>query len=214
MIGHTRSDWRGTLADNAELRRGVGVHLIVLLAAGVVIAGVGVAAALLDVPRAVLTTEPQITLDGATYTGAFANVRALAWMVGVVLALVGWSMSTHRAERRMFLAGALLGAALLADDFFLVHDWLEANGLLPKRAIIVGYAIALALLLAAWWRTIGLLGVAGLTVAAALLAVSAVLDAIIDGFDELVGDGLKFLGICTWSTVWTLRAAPWRCRAR
>ena len=25
-------------------------------------------------------------------------------------------------------------------------------------------------------------------------------------------DGLKFLGICTWSTTWTLRAAPWRAR--
>lgn len=199
--------------DRAEFNRGVRIHLMVLAASGLLLAAAGVFTIVADISGGTLTREPQITLGGAVYTGAISNLGALIWMVGVVMAAVGWSTSTGRAERSMFLSGAVVGLVFLVDDFFLVHDWVEINRDGPLvETLLASYFLAAVIMVAVHRRTLGPLSVAGLVVALGLLALSGLFDAFFNSLDQLVEDGFKFAGICTWATVWTLRAQPWKLR--
>ncbi len=203
----------GLDVDEEELRRASGVHLLVLLASAIVLAGAAVLAAVVDVPGSTLTREPQITLGGPVYTGVLSNLGALIWMVGVVMAAVGWSISNSRSDRRMFAAGAVVGAVLLVDDFFLVHDWVEINRDGPLvEVLLLSYFLAAAAMVAVYRRQLGLTGVAGLILALGLLAMSGLFDTFFNQLDQLIEDGFKFAGICTWAAVWTLQAGPWRLR--
>ena len=141
-----------------------------------------------------------------------SNLGALVWMVEAVLALVGRSTSSDPAERQMFLAGATIGLVLLIDDFFLIHDWLHMHNRLVEQALIALYFISIVLLVGRFRLALGPVAVVGLTVAFGFLSASAGLDLLFNDLDQLVEDGMKFLGICTWSATWVLRAAPWRFR--
>lgn len=134
-------------------------------------------------------------------------------MIGVVMAAVGWSTSTQKDDRVMFLAGAAVGLVLLVDDFFLVHDWVELNQDGPlEEWLLASYFLAAVAMVAVNRRALGPLAVGGLAVALGLFALSGAFDNLLNDIDQLVEDGLKFVGICTWATVWTLRAQPWRVR--
>lgn len=197
----------------SDVRLGLRVHLVVLAAAAVVLGAMAVFAAVADVPGGVLSREPQITLEGPLYAGVLSNLGALVWMVGVVLALVGWSSATSRQDRTMFLAGAAVGAVLLVDDFFLVHDFIEGRqpGPLEQWPLAV-YFLAAVVMVVVNREALGSLAVTGLVVALGFLALSGMLDKFFNDLDQLVEDGFKFVGIATWATVWTLRAQPWRLR--
>ncbi len=199
--------------DQAELRRGLRVHMFVLAASAIVLGVAAVFAAVVDVPGGVLSREPQITLGGAYYTGILSNLGALIWMVGVVMAAVGWSTSITHGDRRMFLAGTAVGVVLLVDDFFLIHDWVEANQDGPfEEWLLASYFLAALAMVATNRQALGTVGVAGLVVALGLLALSGLLDNFFNDLDQLIEDGFKFAGISTWATVWTLRAHPWQFR--
>ena len=214
-MGNTENGWRAVVAlirQDDELSRGLGVHLIVLFMAGLVLVGAGVLVITLDISGGTFTREPQITLDGPYYVGALSNLGALVWMVGVVLAVVGWTMSSEPVERRMFLAGAAVGLVLLIDDFFLVHDWVLTQSQLLDQGLIFSYLLAVVALVLIFWRTMGALAVVGVLATLGLLVGSAALDFFFNDLDQLLEDGMKFLGICTWATVWVLRSRPWQFR--
>ena len=112
----------------------------------------------------------------------------------------------------MFLAGAAIGAVLLIDDFFLVHDWVHTHSRVLERGLLFSYFVAIGALILFFWRTMGALAVAGVLAALGLMAGSAALDVLLNDIDQLLEDGMKFLGICTWATVWVMRARPWQFR--
>ncbi len=145
----------------AELRhdddfvRAINVHLLALAVGGLVLGGMAILAAVLDVSGGILSREPQVTLDGPYYTGVLSNLGALVWMAGVVIALAGVATSGEPDVRRMYLAAAAVGAVLLIDDFFLVHDWLGGKSGLAGKALIFSYLLAMMALLLVFWRTMG-----------------------------------------------------------
>ena len=200
------------LGSAAWRRRGLRVHLVVL-AIGVIVllAAFGFAKAV-DVSGSFLTREPQVALDGPSYAGVISNLGALAWMLGAVLACVGWVSSPDIETREMFRAGTVIGSILLVDDFFLVHDVIASRIGVADKLLPAAYFAAVVALLIRHRRALGPLASAGILAALCFLGTSAALDALFLHADQIEEDGLKFLGICTWATAWTLRARPWDLR--
>ena len=112
----------------------------------------------------------------------------------------------------MFLVGAGVGLVLLIDDFFLIHDWLNMHNRPIERGLIAGYFLSIVVLIVRLHVPLGPLAVAGLATALGLLGLSAIIDLMFNDLDQLVEDGAKFIGICTWSATWVLQAEPWRFR--
>jgi hypothetical protein len=190
------------------------VHLIVL-AAGVAVLGAAVAfAAAVDVDGSFLTREPQAALDGPSYAGVISNLGALVWAAGAMMALVGWLSSPGAEARRMFRAGTIVGVALLVDDFFLIHDIVGARIETADRLMPAIYLAAVVALLLRFREALGPLAAGGILASLVLLGMSAGADVLLNETDQIVEDGLKFLGSCTWATAWTLRACPWDLRPR
>ncbi len=185
--------------------------VVTALAVGVLVLG-AIFAFVVDIPGSVLTREPQVTLGGAFYTGALSNLGALVWMVGVTMSMVGWSMASDRAMRHTFLAGGLVGAVLLFDDFFLFHDWVRLYSRFLDRFVLFVYLLMVIGLILRFWRTMGPVTTFGVVGTLGMLALSAAFDLLFNDLDQLIEDGFKFVGICLWSTSWTLLARPWRAR--
>ena len=201
------------LRGSDDVRRGVRVHVAVLVLG---LAVLGLAAAFVQVKGISgdnLSREPQVVLDGKLWVGALSNLGPLVWMAGATFAAIGWMTTSDRQEQRMFGVATVLGAALLIDDFFLFHDWVGYHSKLLERGIVVGYLVGMVGLLVLFWRTMGSLSSAGILVTLGLLALSVALDELFNSLDQLFEDGAKFLGICTWTTIWVLRARPWALRA-
>lgn len=217
MATRTRVVWAEILAfgrtERNAFTRGARVHLVVAGAGALILAGAAVFAQIEDIPGSILTREPQVVLDGRIYVGALSNLGALVWMTAVVMALVGWASTDDHSERHMYLAGASIGAALMVDDFFLFHEFVAHRSSVLEKVLIFSYLVAIIVLVAAKWRTLGPTAVAGVTATLGFLGGSVVLDAFLNSLDQLFENGLKFLGICMWATTWTLRARPWRFRS-
>ena len=96
-------------ASGEDVERGVVIHLAVLGAGVVVLLGAAAFAAAVGVDGSFLSREPQVALDFPLYAGTLSNVGALVWMLGAVMAFVGFATSSDGREQRMFLAGGARG---------------------------------------------------------------------------------------------------------
>jgi hypothetical protein len=107
----------------------------------------------------------------------------------------------------MFGHAAGLTAILLIDDFLLVHDCVAAQGYdTQAKVLTLGYFVLVAAVFVRHQRTLGPTATVGIVAAVGLLGMSAALDVVANRIDQLVEDGFEFVGVCTWSTVWALRA--------
>ncbi|MCP3854264.1 MAG: hypothetical protein GY745_16350 [Actinomycetia bacterium] len=195
-----------------QLWRGVLVHVGALIAGLIVLLATLIFSRVVGVDGSFLTREPQVALDGKLYAGALSNLGAVIWMLAAVFAFVGWMTASDIDERRMFLAGGVIGSVLLADDFFLLHDWVSGRSQLVEYVMIGSYLVAVVVLVAVYRWQLGWLASAGIVLTLTLLGMSIVLDVFVNDLDQIVEDGFKFLGICTWAATWTLRAHPWTFR--
>ncbi len=211
MVANVRDEVSAAIADES-VRRVLRIHVMVVGAGLVLLGTVAILASALGVEGSTLTREPQITLNGALYTGALSNLGALVWMVAVSMAVVGVLASTGRRDQLMFGLGALLGLALLVDDFFLVHDWLKTVTRVLERGLLASYFPAILALAWFYRRELGRAGVVGLLISLGFLGLSASMDLLLNDLDQIAEDGLKFLGICTWTTTWIVRLRPWELR--
>ena len=143
-------------------QRSLVVDGVVLGAAAVVVAVTGAFAVVAGVDGAVLTREPQVTLDGPVYAGFLSNLGALVWMVGVTVAAIGWVTAVDPARRALFLAGTAIGAILLFDDFFLFHEWLDTLNSELDTVVLAGYLVLVVWLLVHHRRPLGAVGVTGI----------------------------------------------------
>jgi hypothetical protein len=128
-------------------------------------------------------------------------------MAGVVMALVRRATSAAQPDRTMFGHATGLTAILLIDDFLLVHDCVAAQGYdTQAKVLTLGYFVLVAAFFVRHQRTLGPTATVGIVAAVGLLGMSAALDVVANRIDQLVEDGFEFVGVCTWSTVWALRA--------
>ena len=190
----------------STLQVGVRVHLIVFALGAVVLICTAALARAVGVEGSFLTREPQVVLKGPLYAGILSNLGAVVWTVGATLAFVGAAITSSQVERKMFIFAGLVGTVLLFDDFFLFHDWVGHRSRILEQAMMVSYMLAVLGLAFFFREPLGLLATGGVLVTLGLLGASAGLDFLLNGLDQIVEDGFKFLGICTWSTTWLLRA--------
>lgn len=174
------------------------ISLAVALLHGLVVA-VG---AKKDISAEVFTRDPVQVLGGAFYTGFLSNLGILLWCAAAALCFFGFVLLRKGPFSRFFLAAGLLGALLMLDDLFLLHEVFFPHYMhLPEKAVYAGYLVAVVFFVLRFWRLIlfetgfPLLGFAFFSFALSMLA------DIREGYSEwdyLLEDGFKFLGIAGW----------------
>lgn len=185
-----------------------GVALASLLAV-IAVAVVGAAASALEVPYETFTREPQVVLDGEAYVGTLSNLGALVWSLSAVSAALAASVLIGR-QRRLFASVAVLTAAMLADDLFLLHDAVYPQIGLSETKVQALYFLAIAVIVAVFRAEIGVIAILGIAAGMGFWALSAFMDRFLNesalNLDQLVEDGAKFVGIAIWSAVWIVLA--------
>lgn len=179
-----------------------------------VIAAFVAAARVLDRSFRYFSKEPAETLEAAPYVGWFAHGTSLVWAAGAVCALLAgfvlWRAADRREPARFLLAGGLLTAVMVADDFFLLHDGVYAKAGIPEELVYALYGLA-AVAVAWRWRE-EVLRAEALLFAAAVVAWGASVGS--DFVQETTGrhlhvweDGAKFVGVLLWSAFFVRTSA-------
>ena len=191
----------GSPEARLQLRVGTVAVLVGLLA----VAGTGVLARLAGVSNEALTREPQAVLEGAWYIGALSNLGAIVWAVAAVSAALTATV-VHGRERTMFAAAGAFSSLLLADDLFLLHDAVFPKVGLSESIVQAAYLVVLVVITAKYRREMGLVAVGGVALTLGFWGASVGMDTLFNNaavnLDQLVEDGLKFLGIVVWAAVW------------
>lgn len=185
-------------------RTPVGVHLAVGLT--VVIA---LGAVLLQpwLPASDLLRDSQdvAARHGSSHAayGLISNLGILMMAAASGAALIGWIVLGGRtsALRSLLAWSAVLGLAFVLDDLLLLH---ETAAFLPGASIAIAAVYGLAFFRYLWrFRTTirRELDAGPLAVAVVALAVSALVDVVIDPteWSVFIEDGAKLLGVVAWS---------------
>lgn len=184
-----------------QLRTGMVAACVGLLA----VIGTGVLAQIAGVSNEALTREPQIVLDGAWYIGALSNLGAIVWAVAAVSAALTATVTRGR-ERTMFAAAGVYSTFLMADDLFLLHDAVYPRIGLGESVVQAAYLVVLVLITVRFRREMGPVAVGGVILTLGFWGASVGMDTLFNNaavnLDQLVEDGLKFLGIVVWASVW------------
>jgi hypothetical protein len=162
-----------------------------------------------DVPVAVLVRDPATTLGGHPLTGLQSHIGVLIWWGGASVclftAVVLWRMEGYTQARSFLLWSGIVTAVLAGDDLFLFHEELAPRYLnLDERFVFAAYGLAIACYLVAFRSIILKSEYWLLLVALLLFASSIVVDEIVEHkwlspWRIVVEDGLKLLGIVSWT---------------
>ncbi|WP_300016770.1 hypothetical protein [Pseudonocardia sp.] len=197
------------VAHEVASRRPRGELRFIVVGAVLVVFGVALVTALgflaaqrLDIDFSVLSRDPASVVGAPPYTGWFANITILVWLVpaavGLFAAMVMRRAGVHAAAR-MFLVVGLISTVMVGDDFFQGHEILKYNLGVPGPAVFVVYTLA-ALGWLWWFRD--RLGAHVLTGLAAMgwWGVSAVVDTLLDeNAPYVLEDGAKLAGVAMWA---------------
>jgi hypothetical protein len=199
---------------------GPAVALLALTAAASVVA---------RVPLTVFSRDPTATLGGNPLTGVQSHLGVLVWWAAAAVCFLGAAL-LRRARRdpasTAFLVwSGSITAVLTLDDLFQFHEDLAVRYLrIEDKVVVLAYGLAVLTYLVRYRRIILRsdypLLLAGLVLFAASNAVDVVLqDRWMSDWRIFVEDGLKLLGIASWSsylirTSYQLAAASLDARAR
>ena len=136
----------------------------------------------------------------------------MLWAAGATSCLVAaLALAPHRVA---FAVGAVLTAALMLDDLFLLHEEYYPRVGVPEGATPAVYACAVVAYVVAFRGFLSMHGLLMLPLAFGFFAISASLDAALEEASPfLVEDGAKLAGIATWTAVF-LTAAVTELRPR
>lgn len=148
--------------------------------------------------------------DSHTAYGLLSNLGAVVTAMASGGALIGWIVLRGRPGqlRSLLLWSALISLAFALDDLLLLH---ETAAFLPGASIAIAatYAFVFFRYVVRFRTTIREhLGTGLVVVAVGALAVSALVDIVIDPtrWSVFIEDGAKLLGVVAWS-VFVMRAA-------
>jgi hypothetical protein len=184
--------------------------LLLMAAAGGVLAAVPLASNLLALPIPALTRDVAAVADVHPLTGMLSNLGILVWWTSASVWLLAAALQWRRKNGAFWFAvySGLLSAYLALDDLFLLHEQLLPR-YLGVAEVLVYSVIALAVLLYLMtfrsllrprrdtWLLLASLGFLAASLAVDLapkewLASSA-------GVAYLLEDGLKWFGACFWT---------------
>lgn len=193
------------------------VLVVVALITVTVLAATMVVAARAGFSLDVLTRDPVNTYYFPRYAGFFSHLTILFWCGTMTIcafcALLFWQSNAGSGLLTFMVASSLLNMMLLADDLFLIHEYVD-NFSLPfsQRHILLGYALVTLFYLVRWRQMLLSGDVVLLGFALACFAASMVLDVTVDfSADEsflgirrttwtAIEDGAKLLGVVVWFT--------------
>ena len=162
----------------------------------------------MQVPVGDFTRDPSAIVELHSYEGIVSNLGAMIWCAAATLCLfcaILLLSKDHSSPLGAFLllAGATTGL-LMADDFFMLHEKLDALGL-SEHMVAVVYG---GLVLIMFWGYRAQLEQGNMVIffsALGLLALSAGVDLIEHPVEAWIGqwrvlfeDGFKFLGLVGW----------------
>jgi di/tricarboxylate transporter len=173
-----------------------------------------------DIPSDVLMREPQTVAHQPWYVGFYSGFGALVWCAAAsIAAFCGALQLRHprgdRAVGRFFLLGAVITAALLADDFFLLHDQVFYGLGISAKIVFGTYGLAILAQAVLHREVMRKTPWPVLVLGLALFALSNVLDS--GRFNhlgeqwgkaQLLEDGAKLFGIVAWC-VYYVTTAEW-----
>jgi hypothetical protein len=188
-----------------RLRRSV---LLVLAAAGAGLVLVGLAAAVgwaRDIPLEDVAGDPNEVFDADLAIGLLTRVSVLVWAAAAGIAIAAGLLGRRWSapEAAVLLAFGGVAAVLVTDEALLFHEAAGRAGI-PRGLVLGVYGAAVLLLL--WRLRVPLRSTPWIVLIAACgwLALSAGIDVLLDNFLtssalNFTEDGLKMLGILTWS---------------
>jgi hypothetical protein len=216
--------------DHAARRRVGPAAIAATFAPAVILLALTAAASTVaSVPPATFSRDPTATLGGNPLTGMQSHLGVLVWWAAAAACFLGAAL-LRRARRdpaaTTFLVwSGSITAVLTLDDLFQFHEDLAVRYLrLDDKLVVLAYGVAVLAYLLRYRRIIlhsdyALLA-AGLVLFASSNAVDVVLqDRWTSDWRIFVEDGLKLLGIVSWSsyllrTSYQLVVASFDTRAR
>ncbi len=159
-------------------------------------------------PFSYFSREPASAVAEAWYAGFLSNVGILLWTVAATASLLAWWSRRGRPETgsNLLLWAGLLTTCELVDDFFLLHDAFYPMLGIPEEAVAAMYGLATVALVVFFRTRLAGPGLVAVGVTLALFAASFGLDQVWSG-NHLLEDGLKFLGIVTWTLYFVVLSA-------
>ncbi|HYF38036.1 MAG TPA: hypothetical protein VD930_00010 [Gemmatimonadales bacterium] len=158
-----------------------------------------------------LFLDPASAVGAPFYLGLFSQLGLLLWCVAAAISLFT-SCFLRRINRqpdsaRLLLCFGLLTSLLLFDDLLMLHEEvIPTYGYIPEP-VVLGFYGALALVCVAWFRrTLMKTGSWFLLLAIAFFAGSLMFDVQERVYESIPEDGLKLLGIVTW-TIYLVRTS-------
>jgi len=150
----------------------------------------------------------------AVYFGLYSHLGVLCWFaagaVCLFAALCARLAGSGWRDLALLVAGGVLSVVLALDDLLLLHEFVLPGRGVPQEAVLAAYALALAGY--AWGQRRALLSPAGalLALAYGCFGLSVGLDIVLHALGRSEAtweDGLKFVGIVSWSAfhvLWSL----------
>ena len=167
-----------------------------------------------DIPLRLFFIDPVAEFSSPMYVGAVSNLGVVLWGSTASACLFGgwllWGRQNAAEQSRFLLGSAVVSAILLFDDLFLLHEEVLPERLkIPQPIVFVGYGLLVGWLL---WRFRTLILESDfvlLVLAAGFFAGSLLVDLFVTPAEffifgdfagrDLIEDGLKFLGIISWT---------------
>ena len=142
-------------------------------------------------------------------SGILSSFGVLLWCATVSICLFGAMAIRRRNDRGklgLLLSSAALSPSLLADDFFMIHDFLAPVYFrFHEHFIFMSLGAAVLMYLFAFRKIIFQTAFGGLLLALGFLSVSVVTDTVLEPWFRQLGDwhylfedGSKWLGIACW----------------
>jgi hypothetical protein len=173
-----------------------------------ILVGIAVVSEVNDISTGDLTRDPTAIFRASPFIGLLSNLGILAWCASVAIVTFTASFLRTRTDRKaeeiFFWASAGLTLVLLVDDLFRLHDFIFPFILhIRQEAFYVLYIFFALAYLWFYWKMVIASRLAGFMMLAFVFwGLAVVLDALFEtgqSWHFLVEDGLKFLGIFSWS---------------
>lgn len=191
-----------------NLKKSYFTLLLIYLPPLAILAAATVLSIYMHLPIGDFTRDPSSIVELHSYEGIISNLGALVWCAGATLCLFCAALLLSKDYASplgafLLLAGATTGL-LMVDDFFLLHEKLDALGLSEHLVALVYGGLVLIM----FWRYRAQMEQGNMVVfvsALCLLATSAGVDMIEHPLEQWIGqwrvlfeDGFKFLGLVGW----------------
>jgi len=153
--------------------------------------------------------------EQSSLLGLVSSVNSWLWIAAATLCFFRYALQPRGGDgryRRLLLLMGSFSLFLGVDDFFLIHDNYLAEGILLPL-----YAIFAITILVRYRRIIGQIDGTAFVIAAGLLAMSILVDAVQENlpmpyeYTQIAEEGFKFVGAAAWVYL-CFRLAAYRLR--